>query len=441
MEAKISSLSEELLHSQEVIDILYRMSHVMGDKTDLEEIARGLLDEILEKVPARRASVMLLEPGGELLTVIASTGIPSEFGTHPSVRVDESVVGEVVTTGKPLLINNLYDHSLLAARLKRDDFLTSSLLSVPLLVAPLSGQQMILGTINLADTLNEKGYFTSKELKLLTAVAAQAALVFQKLYLINDLKEVNNQNNDLTEITDILFSQNSLLAELHKVGMEISETDTVNGVCTLIVSTAVKGFGARMATLLLMDNKSGELMVAAAHGLGEEAIGARLGNHPDRRIIEALETGRVKYCNDNQGPLQLCGNTVKEWGLFPFKGRTSKLGVFVVEIGALDISDSIAILVNHSAMALDTLMLNERLQIEMAERIHAEAHIKVLNGLLPICCSCKKIRDDKGYWEQVEVYIRNHSEAEFSHGICPECMEKLYGKEFCTAMKEANISK
>ena len=52
--------------------------------------------------------------------------------------------------------------------------------------------------------------------------------------------------------------------------------------------------------------------------------------------------------------------------------------------------------------------------------------IKVLSGLLPICASCKKIRDDKGYWNQIEKYIKEHSEAEFSHGICPECAKKLY---------------
>jgi PAS domain S-box-containing protein len=55
--------------------------------------------------------------------------------------------------------------------------------------------------------------------------------------------------------------------------------------------------------------------------------------------------------------------------------------------------------------------------------------VKTLSGFLPICMSCKKIRDDKGYWEQVEVYIRDHSEAEFSHGICPDCLKKLYPDE------------
>jgi DNA-binding NtrC family response regulator len=52
--------------------------------------------------------------------------------------------------------------------------------------------------------------------------------------------------------------------------------------------------------------------------------------------------------------------------------------------------------------------------------------IKLLRGFLPICMNCKKIRDDKGYWTQVEVYIRKHSGVEFSHGICPECAQKMY---------------
>ena len=54
------------------------------------------------------------------------------------------------------------------------------------------------------------------------------------------------------------------------------------------------------------------------------------------------------------------------------------------------------------------------------------AKIKTLSGMLPICASCKNIRDDKGYWNQIETYIHNHSEAQFTHGICPECAKKLY---------------
>jgi PAS domain S-box-containing protein len=65
----------------------------------------------------------------------------------------------------------------------------------------------------------------------------------------------------------------------------------------------------------------------------------------------------------------------------------------------------------------------EKLIRELQEAL---TNIKILRGMLPICSSCKKIRDDKGYWTQIEAYIRDHSEAEFSHGVCPDCMKKLY---------------
>ena len=56
----------------------------------------------------------------------------------------------------------------------------------------------------------------------------------------------------------------------------------------------------------------------------------------------------------------------------------------------------------------------------------AATNIKTLSGLLPICASCKKIRNDEGYWDQIEEYITKHSEANFSHGLCPDCMQSLY---------------
>jgi PAS domain S-box-containing protein len=60
----------------------------------------------------------------------------------------------------------------------------------------------------------------------------------------------------------------------------------------------------------------------------------------------------------------------------------------------------------------------------------ALANIKTLRGLLPICAACKKIRDDSGYWSQIEAYVQAHSDAVFSHGICPDCARRLYGDIF-----------
>ena len=69
-------------------------------------------------------------------------------------------------------------------------------------------------------------------------------------------------------------------------------------------------------------------------------------------------------------------------------------------------------------------------EVLIEELKNALANVKRLSGLLPICASCKRIRDDKGYWEQIELYIHDHSEADFTHGICPECIETLYGGKF-----------
>jgi len=56
----------------------------------------------------------------------------------------------------------------------------------------------------------------------------------------------------------------------------------------------------------------------------------------------------------------------------------------------------------------------------------ALAEVNKLRGILPICANCKNIRDDEGYWHQIEMYIRDHSDADFSHSICPTCCKKLY---------------
>ncbi len=88
----------------------------------------------------------------------------------------------------------------------------------------------------------------------------------------------------------------------------------------------------------------------------------------------------------------------------------------------------------------DLAQANEQLKVQIEERKKTEkekvkliielkkalGEVKALGGLLPICASCKKIRDDKGYWNQLEDYIQKHSEAEFSHSVCPECAKELY---------------
>ncbi len=100
-------------------------------------------------------------------------------------------------------------------------------------------------------------------------------------------------------------------------------------------------------------------------------------------------------------------------------------------------------LISKAAIALENAHLYKDAQNEIVKRKRTEeeleklvtkleatlVEVNVLKGFIPICASCKKIRDDSGYWEQIELYIQKHSEAEFSHSVCPECSDELYGKE------------
>jgi GAF domain-containing protein len=80
------------------------------------------------------------------------------------------------------------------------------------------------------------------------------------------------------------------------------------------------------------------------------------------------------------------------------------------------------------ALARQVMELLElrRVSAHLAESLE---HVKTLRGLLPICAWCKRIRDDRGYWEQVEAYLHANTDAEFTHGICPECLAKERPKE------------
>lgn len=78
----------------------------------------------------------------------------------------------------------------------------------------------------------------------------------------------------------------------------------------------------------------------------------------------------------------------------------------------------------------------ERLIIELT---YAITRLKQLKGLLPICAACKKIRDDQGFWSNLETYVQNHSDAEFSHGICTRCMKKLYPVQYQRLVEKGKI--
>lgn len=96
------------------------------------------------------------------------------------------------------------------------------------------------------------------------------------------------------------------------------------------------------------------------------------------------------------------------------------VGAFVVKPPRADeLARAITIAMARHADLLELRRVNEQLQ-------HSLAETKTLTGLLPICCGCKKIRDDTGYWSEVEAYVSTRTTAKFSHGYCPACLRKYF---------------
>ncbi len=163
------------------------------------------------------------------------------------------------------------------------------------------------------------------------------------------------------------------------------------------------------------------------------------GFAPARLFTIALSTfvvGAIVYALSRMSLLPV--NTITKYGI--------QFGA-VIEISLLSLAlaDRINILKKEKNRAQkDKLeaqrILNEELESTVESRTielkktnenlqNAFDQVKQLKGLIPICASCKKIRDDKGYWNQLESYIEKHSDAQFSHGVCEECAEKIYGEQ------------
>ena len=151
------------------------------------------------------------------------------------------------------------------------------------------------------------------------------------------------------------------------------------------------------------------------------SLAEALGKNP--RILKSGEKGPEAYRE-----LWETITAGKEWrGEFHNKKRNGEL---YWESASISPIRDLAGRVTHFVAVKEDITARKQNEAERNQLIldlqDALANVKSLSGLLPICASCKKIRDDKGYWSQVESYIQKHSEARFSHGMCPDCIKKWY---------------
>ncbi len=158
---------------------------------------------------------------------------------------------------------------------------------------------------------------------------------------------------------------------------------------------------------------------------GARAIGRALSKKPDIILMDILLEGElngIEAAEEINKKMDvpiiyvtcLSGNSILDRAI-----KTNPYGYIVKPYDNAILRSTIEIAVHKYHAAKE----REKLIAQLEEAL---LKVKQLSGLLPICASCKKIRDDNGRWQQIEIYIQNHSEADFSHGICPECSYRLY---------------
>ncbi len=153
--------------------------------------------------------------------------------------------------------------------------------------------------------------------------------------------------------------------------------------------------------------------------------------------MKCYESRPGGFCHTDDCPLQQIINGKDEVTTESAKYKTKEgTNTYIISARPFRDADGNLLGIVESFQNISDRIKAENAKAELIDDLQeALDKVNLLGGLLPICASCKKIRDDKGYWNQIETYIRDHSEAEFSHGICPDCAKKLYPEFYDTVEK------
>ncbi|MBF0204100.1 MAG: GAF domain-containing protein [Desulfamplus sp.] len=257
---------------------------------------------------------------------------------------------------------------------------------------------------------------------------------------VSDLKKTKNQLVDTLEYSRKKEKEIRGLLKGARAVLEQSDFNTVARKVFDICSELI-GSTSGYVALLADDGSENEVLFLEAGGLpcdvdpelpmpirGLREVAYRenrsvYDNHfMESQWVKYMPAGHVRMENVMFAPLILKGKTVGIIGLAnkpsDFTDNDARIAEGFGELAAIALQNN---------RNLDKRNIAEKANVKLIEELkEALAKVKQLSGFLPICSFCKKIRDDKGYWNQMEAYIRDHSEAEFSHSICRECAKEHY---------------
>ena len=244
-----------------------------------------------------------------------------------------------------------------------------------------------------------------------------------------------------------LQRRNYQLSLLNRVGQDLTATLNLQRIAEQVQEAVTEVVNAVGTSVWLVDREQEDRLVCqVAFHEGLEQFSLDLDVRTGQGVVGwVMETGQNVLLNDVANDPRFFSGIDQQTGFqtdsllaVPLRARNKVIGVLEVvnkRSGGFDSYDLILVetMASSAAIAIDNTWLFEalcqhtiELEASNAELQTALAEVKTLSGLLPICFNCKKIRDDAGYWQQIETYIADRSEAKFSHGLCADCAQELY---------------
>ena len=285
-----------------------------------------------------------------------------------------------------------------------------------------------------------------KQTVVAALIAAAALLLCLRYFKLATRLKHENQHRQGTEgalrkeVDEHRRARESVSA-LASLGMRLSAAHTAKDAANIIFEVADQLFGWDACKLDLYSREKNRIHQVLTMDTidGKRVEFPPPYDHPQPSLLtqEIIDRGAKLILKEAPAPLTgaiAFGNNARPSAslmFVPIRHGTSVKGVATIQsytpkaYTAEDLQ-AFQALADHCGGALERLRIQDEREQLIQQLQRALAQVKTLSGLLPICAQCKKIRDDHGYWNQVEIYIRDRSEADFTHSICPDCAKKLY---------------
>lgn len=359
---------EVLAQRNRHLTLLHEIARVASSTLDLATLYQRLADTLAQIIGGDGCYITRLDPiTGHVVGCAAYGPFRDAYRQVEAPAGEVTLTVSVLKSGRPIAVEDVFDSPYISPRIAAM-FPARSQLGLPLRVA---GQD--LGAVLIA--FNEHHIFAAEEITWATQAVDLAALALQNALLF---QRAEQSTRDWEATFDAMPDLIAVLDGNHRI---------------------------------VRANK---------------ALGAKLGVSPPEVI--GLNYYSLVHGTDQPPDVYPSWQALAEGRQYAVEIEKERLGGhFLVGISPVcDATGSLAGTIHVARDITERKLIEEEREQLIQELTQALAKVKTLSGLLPICARCKNIRDDQGYWHSVEVYVRDHTEADFSHSICPSCMAEMY---------------